>query len=401
MSGWRRRIVVVAEATSARIRECGVLLVVGLLGPIAVPHAAAAAPAQAAPVPRITAVEVPAGYTIIGQPNARGQVLTRTPSGYVLWEPGRGETPVATPPVDVVPDRLTDDGDVIGHHSSGWTRAPYVHRDGTWTRVSPWWTPFASATQANDAGQVLGIEAVWWYFAEPVVWQDGWPTAAPTSVVEARDINNRGQVVVNDQPATDDQNVPAIWQAGGAVTALPLPARAAYARVSEINQRGDVLGSFFTEAAHSGIVLWRNGRATDLGTLGGDDTSSPLNQRELNEQGQVVGSSETVDGQRHAFLWEDGDMTDLGTLGGARSDASGINNRGQVVGSSLPATGAGTHAVLWQDGEMYDLQELLPGAISSRAQTIGDNGLIYGNASFPADDGGVQERTVFWLAPPP
>ena len=39
-------------------------------------------------------------------------------------------------------------------------------------------------------------------------------------------------------------------------------------------------------------------------------------------------------------------MTDLGHLGGSSSVATGINNRGQVVGQS--ATFAGyNHAVLW------------------------------------------------------
>lgn len=36
----------------------------------------------------------------------------------------------------------------------------------------------------------------------------------------------------------------------------------------------------------------------------------------LNNQGQVAGTSETSSGARHAFLYTNGQMRDLGTLGG-------------------------------------------------------------------------------------
>ena len=40
------------------------------------------------------------------------------------------------------------------------------------------------------------------------------------------------------------------------------------------------------------------------------------------------------------------DMLDLGTLGGTSSTATGINHRGQVIGTSDVA-GGGAHAFLW------------------------------------------------------
>src|SRR5260370_37084392 len=75
----------------------------------------------------------------------------------------------------------------------------------------------------------------------------------------------------------------------------------------------------------------------DLGTLGGNRSFA----FGINNRGQIVGESITASGSGHAFLFENGAMVDLGTLpGGSFSKASGINDRGQVVGSSSTASAA-------------------------------------------------------------
>ena len=107
------------------------------------------------------------------------------------------------------------------------------------------------------------------------------------------------------------------------------------------------------------VVLGLHGRAAlaevqyTLMGLGRGGSSSEASG--INNHGQVVGVA------GYAFLYTPGSgMADLGTLGGfpLAIEASGINNLGQVVGGSYTATGA-YHAFLYTPGSgMTDLGTL-------------------------------------------
>lgn len=69
-------------------------------------------------------------------------------------------------------------------------------------------------------------------------------------------------------------------------------------------------------------------------------------------------------------------IVNLGTLGGTKSEALGVNDRGQAVGWALDAAGR-TNAFLWHNGHMTSLG-FLPGGSNSVATAINQNGDITG-----------------------
>src|SRR5579863_1150770 len=116
------------------------------------------------------------------------------------------------------------------------------------------------------------------------------------------------------------------------------------------NAFGSVVGfsTFPDNTMHA--ELWRNGAAKDLGTLGGPNSAVAWPNR--NAQGLIVGISETTELQPQGeawscalavffvadghvcrgFVWRDNHMIGLPTLGGDNGFATGVNDRGQIVG---------------------------------------------------------------------
>jgi len=177
-----------------------------------------------------------------------------------------------------------------------------------------------------------------------------------------------------------------------------------------INNRGWVTGADnLAGDATSVATLWVHGSTTPLGTIEGGPNSAvawPVK----NNNGVIVGISELPDADPlgenfscwpffaagvptgricEGFRWQDGIMSALPPFaGGYSSYATGVNNRGQVVGWAENGVHDPTcdpsfqilqfRAAIWQpNGQMQELPPL-PGDSTSAATAINDRGQVVG-----------------------
>ena len=198
---------------------------------------------------------------------------------------------------------------------------------------------------------------------------------------------------------TNLQCLAAVWK-NGQLSALQLLPGGNNSYALDMNDHGQVVGFSDTDvydldcaaAKTAGFrfqaVIWEpNGRPRQLTPLDGDTVANAFG---INDRGQVVGSSGVCANATpppypsfpHAVLWDrDGTPHDLGTLGGPSSGASAINSRGDVSGTSSTADGA-PRPFLWTP-ETRTLLKLepppgFPIAINPCCKTINERREIVG-----------------------
>ena len=82
-------------------------------------------------------------------------------------------------------------------------------------------------------------------------------------------------------------------------------------------------------------------------------------------------------------------IIDLGTLGGSETFANGINDSGQVVGTSRLPDDSGSHAFYYSDGVMHDIAPINSGDIRGGPLALNNlghiaSGVVVGGAYYPA-----------------
>jgi len=118
---------------------------------------------------------------------------------------------------------------------------------------------------------------------------------------------------------------------------------------------------------------------TNLGVLPGGSNSVAYG---INDRGEVVGSSDDASGRMYAFLWTERDgMRSLGTLpGDNRSSAAAISDSGDVVGWSAADNGP-SRPFIWSAGLGMRELDAPSGTTLSAATSINGRGDVVGWAS--------------------
>ena len=308
---------------------------------------------------------------------------------------------------------INNKGEVVGWSDKGGASGDLLYTDafiwqeGTMHALSLVLAqhPFPAAFALNDRGQVL-------VHAEPhtrgtarldipmssyaLLWQNN--TVTELRSLTPNTLNNKGQVVGWFIPRDAGWPQPTLWEQGR-TRYLKSPSETDNVQARAINDQGEVAGVWSGKDVSGRAFVTRRDETTVLDTPAGYKVAEALC---INNKGQVVVWAWSESGHAVAFLWQPSldagkgehekrkTLTALGRLGGEDHWAYGLNNLGQVVGSS------GGRAFLWSSGKMIGLNTLVPAAsgwLLREGRGINDKGQICGNGMVNG------QRRAFLLTP--
>ena len=139
----------------------------------------------------------------------------------------------------------------------------------------------------------------------------------------------------------------------------------------------------------AGVLAWIIGlspasaqsyQVTAINPLSGDSTSVATG---INNSGQICGTSYDANGSSHAFSYANGTATSLPTLGGPLSEANGISSNGEIAGDSMLSSGL-NQACVWTNGSVTNAT---PDALSGLS-CVGTAVDVHGNVAVNVPSGG-------------
>lgn len=220
----------------------------------------------------------------------------------------------------------------------------------------------------NDKGQVLGGTDSGSFF------YDGSTRYAlpppPSGSFSGAGLNNEGQIVGTVLKPGYDYSL-AVYSNGAFQSLGGSPNASATA----INDAGQIAGD---QVRGFQAFFYSGGTFTNIGVLPGDGISAA---RGIAPNGDVLAVSIGSPGLAyHPVLFSNGTLTPVAGSTGLSSEVSGINSKGQVVGSEFIVKGSGVGEAVLFSGGQAQLLGFLPGSgvSESFANAVNDSGVIVG-----------------------
>ena len=183
-----------------------------------------------------------------------------------------------------------------------------------------------------------------------------------------------------------------MWTPESGLVTLQMPPGTLLSRSRAVNAAGHIVGEHDIKGDDLCVVgfLFDGNDFVSIPPPPGGNFSTPW---AITNAGQVAGT--TDDGAfQTAFIWENGVMELIHPTFGPRSIGLDINEKGMVVGWMGTGPSIDAHAFLWEDGVVTDLG-VVPGAITSQARAINNNGHIAIGASFIEGEN-IVSRSFLW-----
>ncbi len=261
---------------------------------------------------------------------------------------------------------LNDRGHVHGTNElNGGFGTPKVHSflwDGALQHIWPIKPALSIGGGVNDLDQVVGHSTAGSGKIHGYLWENGATSDIHVGLLNfshANDINRAGYVCGSNSMFVSGQIVAQfrayLRQPNGAWSDLgSLGGTQAFGRA--LNNKNEVIGTSTNNLDQTrGFVTLGGGPMVDLGFV----ASSWITPRAINDMSVIAGLSNSQAGTLRPVKWQAGSAFDLGTLGGPEGRADGINEHGDIVGSTDDGTGQ-ERATRWAGAGPEDLNALIP-----------------------------------------